>query len=108
MLAKTKKMIRKINESMTRLLRNKAAIIIILVVVLAALVFSVFFFGEKASFKVEDKCGKFVNLFTHTIPDEGSCKTRCITQCSSMHHSYKSYEFVDNGNACNDCTCHCR
>ena len=71
------------------------------------LIFSSALFGKKPSFEIEDKCGKFVNLFTHTIKDDDTCKMRCTSQCSSLEYSYKTSDFSENLNGCNSCKCYC-
>ena len=86
---------------------RKLLVICILAAVLIALISVVFFFRANVSFQIEDKCGKFVNLFTHTIPDSNSCRTRCVAQCNSLDHSYKKSDFTGNINACNSCICYC-
>ena len=62
---------------------------------------------EKTSFKIEDKCGRFVNLMAHTVQDERSCEIRCRSQCESYGYSYKKSEFTKIENSCNSCTCYC-
>lgn len=61
-----------------------------------------------ASFKIEDKCGKFINLMSHTIDDEDACKTRCRSQCESRDYGYRRAEFTQSNTGCNECMCYCR
>lgn len=91
-------------------LGKREFLIILLLVALAAT--SLFFIlplieGEK-EIQIEDKCGRFVNLESHTIPDEESCNSRCRAQCMSTDMELKKADFRMAQGACNECVCHCR
>ena len=75
---------------------------------LLALIFFVGFSKKEATFQLEDKCGRFVNLFSHTIPDEDACMSRCRNQCASADYNFRRIEFRAAGNGCNNCTCYCK
>jgi hypothetical protein len=101
---------------MNKLLRDfKSFLIIILLVIVVVLIifdpnitgFSIGF-NEKKSFEIEDKCGQFMNLLSHTINDESSCKSRCRAQCETKDYKYDSIEFKSNNISCNFCKCYCR
>lgn len=88
------------------IVRDKKVIsIFALFILLAAML--IFQSSGKTAFTIEDKCGKFVNLMSHTIEDEGACRTRCRSQCESVSKEYSSAEFTKNDNACNSCVCYC-
>jgi hypothetical protein len=65
-------------------------------------------FRERKTFEIEDKCGKFVNLISHTIGDESACKTRCRAQCTSINYKYDKAEFEKSDVGCNSCICFCK
>ena len=62
---------------------------------------------EDKSFSIEDKCGNFMNLVSHTITDEEACSSRCKSQCISINYGKSKIEFKANENGCNSCTCYC-
>ena len=64
--------------------------------------------GEKKIFEIKDKCGQFVNLFSHTIQDEATCRTRCRSQCQTNDLVYSNVEFEEMQMECNKCICHCK
>ena len=76
---------------------------------LAAITLIVVFFylGYTQTFQVQDKCGRFINLFSHTIGSEGQCRMRCEQQCDAKDMSYVSSRFREIENSCNDCYCTC-
>ncbi len=78
-----------------------------LAVVAIMLIFVFFYLGYTETFQVQDKCGKFINLFSHTIGSEGQCKIRCEQQCDTKDMSYFSSKFKEIENSCNDCYCTC-
>jgi hypothetical protein len=86
----------------------KLILIGILLLVLIVLIITKLNFREKKIFEIEDKCGKFVNLVSHTIEDEAACETRCRAQCISSDHKYGKVEFEKSDVGCNSCTCFCK
>ncbi len=91
-----------------KFLKNKKTLAVgALALIAILLIFSSALFGKKPSFQLEDKCGKFVNLVTHTIKDEETCRMRCTSQCVSLDYSYRKTDFSENLNGCNSCTCYC-
>ena len=92
-----------------RLLKDIKSLLIVglLLIIVIIIVLSSGFRGQ-TSFKIEDKCGRFVNLISHTIADEEICKSRCRGQCQSMNRNYQKIEFEESNNACNSCLCYCR
>ena len=66
-----------------------------------------FFIGQTQTFQVQDKCGRFINVFSHTIGSEQQCHTRCIQQCDTKDMSYVKSSFKEIPNSCNDCYCTC-
>ena len=83
-------------------------IILIGILVLIMLMIAMPSSGEKKAFELEDKCGKFVNLVSHTIEDEAACETRCRAQCIGIDHKYDKVEFKESEAECNKCTCFCK
>jgi hypothetical protein len=98
-----------ISKFRKRMLGSKKTTIIIAlaIIVIFALLLSPLF-GEEVSFRIEDKCGRFVNLISHTIPDEEACATRCRNQCNSIEKGYVKAAFEESFTACHGCTCFCR
>jgi len=98
---------RNINK-IRRLAKDSRIILIgILLLALVMLVIAILGSGEKRIFEIEDKCGKFVNLISHTIEDEAACETRCRAQCIGIDRKYDKIEFEKSGEECNSCTCFC-
>lgn len=64
--------------------------------------------SDNKSFPIEDKCGQFVNLLSHTIADEESCASRCRSQCVSIDLRFNKVKFTEGVNKCNDCICYCK
>ncbi|HLG23423.1 MAG TPA: hypothetical protein VI564_00670 [Candidatus Nanoarchaeia archaeon] len=95
----------------SNLLSQKKTVVVLILAVLLLVVVSllVFLNREKASFEIQDKCGKLMNLFQHTINDAGECKVRCMSQCESGDFKYKKsgFETSDSG-GCNKCRCSCK
>lgn len=85
----------------------KMILIVILALLIAAILFFTNYKKSPPSFSIEDKCGRFVNLMSHTIADENSCKTRCRSQCESVGRNYGKISFEKKDPACNSCTCYC-
>ena len=82
-----------------------------LIIFLAFIIIIIAYFwfsGNAVSVAIEDKCGRMVNLFQHTINTEESCKLRCASQCESLQKSYKRVEFVLSTVGCNKCQCYCK
>ena len=86
----------------------RLALIIGLAIIVAALIIIKPNFGNGQSFEIEDKCGKFVNLVSHTIGEEPTCRSRCRAQCLSMDYKYDKVEFGKSDTGCNSCKCFCR
>lgn len=86
----------------------KLILIGILLLVLIMLIITKPNFREKKVFEIEDKCGKFVNLLSHTIEDKAACETRCRAQCISIGYKYNKVEFEKSNVGCNSCTCFCK
>ena len=91
-----------------KLLKEPKLLVIIALVLILLVVFTVEPNFRAVSFNIEDKCGKFVNLMSHTIEDENACKSRCRAQCQSIEHAYKKVEFKKSGISCNSCICYCK
>ena len=100
-------MIRRIREHREKIKRHPKRFIIIILVLLLLLILMVTPLRDKAVFSIEDKCGKFINLFSHTIDDEVKCRTRCRSQCSALGYNYKKAQFTESKDSCNICICHC-
>ena len=64
---------------------------------------------ESISFNIVDKCGRFVNLFSHTINDEDECGMRCRAKCDAEDLEFSGVEFNLGNieNLCNSCECIC-
>lgn len=86
----------------------RSIFIAILAIILLAVLFMFLDTGETRSFEIEDKCGKFVNLLSHTIEDEATCKSRCRAQCQSEDMNFKKVDFEVPVQGCNKCTCYCK
>jgi|SRR3989338_1092710 len=84
-----------------------AMLIVILLCISFFLAYDLFFAGEQSSFRIQDKCGLFYNLLSHTINDENDCRVKCTYQCEAQDSSYKKSEFNLGVKACNNCTCFC-
>src|SRR3989338_8552310 len=98
------KMISSLKKYKEMLLNDKRLFLIIILALIAIIIIAIEpNFTGMASFEIEDKCGKFINVFSHTIQDENNCKTRCRSQCESMNKIYKKIEFKKSGIACNSC-----
>ena len=90
---------------------RKRWIIFAVVILLVAAIYLgydlLLFNGQDASFAIQDKCGLFYNLFSHTINDENDCRIKCTYQCDAQGFAFRSSEFSVGVQACNNCTCHC-
>ncbi len=86
---------------------RKFWLIVGLAIIAIVLLIAWFFVGSTATFQIQDKCGKFINLFSHTIDSEGKCKIRCEQQCDAKGLSYMRSSFTEVENSCNDCSCTC-
>jgi hypothetical protein len=60
------------------------------------------------TFEIEDKCGQFLNLMSHTVQTENACKVRCTAQCQAKDLKYGSVDFEEVDSGCNKCSCNCR
>ena len=65
-------------------------------------------FGKSTPINLEDKCGKFINLFSHTIEDKKACEIQCKSKCDSSDKSYRKADFKEIEGSCNSCMCYCR
>jgi hypothetical protein len=96
-------------KSLLKRIKNpKLYLILFLVVVLAFILLINPDFKPGKSFEIEDKCGQFVNLLSHTIDDEAKCRSRCRAQCDSIDYKFGRVEFEKRANECNYCKCFCR
>ena len=66
------------------------------------------FFGKSAPIELEDKCGRFINLFSHTIEEKKDCEIQCKSKCDSIDKSFRRVEFTEIEGSCNKCLCYCR
>jgi hypothetical protein len=87
---------------------RKIILIIALIAIALVIILTMLNHGERKRFDIEDKCGKFVNLVQHTIPDEGTCRSRCRSQCGSINYEYAKVEFTEDNIGCNSCACYCK
>ncbi len=87
---------------------TKSYIILALLIIVVILITAKSTFEKTKSFIIEDKCGRFFNLISHTINDEESCKVRCRGQCSTIDYEYASSELQLNEKGCNTCKCNCK
>ena len=75
---------------------------------IALLLLGLFFIVERTErFQIQDKCGRFVNLFSHSINDKNQCESRCTQQCEAKEMRYKGAEFREIPGSCNECQCSC-
>ena len=86
---------------------RKTSLIILLVAIAVILIVFLMFSGSHTTYDIEDKCGRFINLFSHTIDDENTCHVRCSQQCEAKGSAYGNIEFVKKEGECNTCTCTC-
>lgn len=101
-------MIGKLKTYKEKLLKEpKLFFIIVLILIILIVIALEPGFGRGISFEIEDKCGKFVNLISHSIEDNNACVTRCKAQCSSIDYIYNKVEFKKSA-GCNSCVCHCK
>lgn len=64
--------------------------------------------SKDVSFEIQDKCGQFVNLVSHTIENEDTCKSRCRAQCGTKDLDFKKIDFIKKETECNYCKCFCK
>jgi len=86
----------------------KVVFIILLIVILGLIFFITKNSKEIITFELKDKCGKILNLISHTIETENVCKIRCHNQCKSRDYDIESYEFVKAEIGCHSCKCFCK
>lgn len=96
------------NELKPYLGRLKDPKLIFIIILALAIVVVMAINPSSESFEIEDKCGKFVNVMSHTIEDENACKTRCRSQCDSTGLRYRKARFEKSELGCNSCTCNCK
>jgi hypothetical protein len=88
--------------------KDKKFYLIVGLSVIVIVLLILWFFAKKTdTFQIQDKCGKFINLFSHTIATEGSCKIRCEQQCETRDMAYLYSSFKEIENSCNECSCTC-
>jgi len=85
----------------------KFAFLVILFVVVAVLMFSSRSLVGRKSFVLEDKCGRFMNLVSHTISNDETCRMRCRAQCDADGYRFESSVFIESLVKCNSCKCVC-
>ena len=85
----------------------KSAVLVILLVIVAVLIFLTPSLVGKKSFMLTDKCGRFMNLISHTINSEETCKARCRAQCDADGYRYDDSIFTASIVGCNSCKCNC-
>ena len=90
------------------ILKLRILAIILLAIFAALLILFVPAITKGTPIRIEDKCGKFVNLFSHTIEDKNTCEIRCKSQCGSLDKGYRKVEFKKIEGSCNSCMCYCR
>ena len=101
-------MINKVETYKENLLRDKKLFLIMVLVLIIIVIISLELNFKVISLKIEDKCGKFINVMSHTIDDENICISRCRAQCNSIDYKYKKIEFKKNDIGCNSCLCYCK
>jgi len=93
---------------MKNLKNHRAFFMLLLVVIASSLLLFSFVFKEEISFEIQDKCGVFVNLVSHTIADEDACASRCLGQCVSGDKKFSKIIFEEAEKGCHKCTCFCK
>lgn len=97
------------NKKYLKIIKDpKIVLIVVLVLIVIFILFSTFFLTSGINFEIEDKCGTFVNLVSHTIPDKETCQSRCRSQCISKDLTYKKVDFNLMPTSCHECKCHCK
>lgn len=92
-----------------KLLKNSKLLLIIALLLIIIMILAVkLMFKKSVLIEIEDKCGKFINLISHTIEDENVCISRCRAQCESISRKYQKVEFNKNDAGCNSCNCYCK
>lgn len=98
----------KIKLDKNELLKHSKLILIAALIIAALVVVMIGPGFSSMSFKIEDKCGNFVNLASHTVNDEDACKIRCRAQCESAEKRFRKMEFKTGNSGCNSCMCYCK
>ena len=88
-----------------RKIKKSHYIVIVLALVILALLFVPY---TTKKIKLEDRCGPFVNMVSHTIQSKSICETRCKSQCETIDYKLSKAVFQENTNSCNDCMCYCK
>ena len=84
-------------------------IIIILVILAGILIMATYpLLTLENPFTIKDNCGLFLNMVSHTIKDEASCRSQCRAQCSTQDLEFHSSAFINQEPACHDCECQCK
>jgi hypothetical protein len=96
------------NYKMPSILEPKVLLIIALLVSLLWIIMINPGSSGNTPVEIEDKCGRFVNLVSHSIPNEEACETRCKSQCIARSERYRRSEFANKEPSCNSCLCYCR
>ena len=97
----------KFNKIKDQIKKPKTMIVILMVIIIIVLII-INPFKKEVIFQIKDRCGPIMNMISHTIKDESSCKTQCRSQCEVKELSFKRAEFEFNPLGCNNCTCFCR
>ena len=101
-------MVNKLKICKEKLFGDKKLILIAILVLIITLIIAFQQNSKVITLKIEDKCGKFINVVSHTIDDENACISRCRSQCNSIKYAYKNIDFRKNSVSCNSCLCYCR
>lgn len=54
-----------------------------------------------------DRCSLIAGQLIHTINTEGECRNVCFSECEVRKSRLKEFEFREQINNCNICTCYC-
>ena len=87
---------------------SKFIIIAVLIVLLIIAIYMGHLKTNYKVYKIEDKCGRLVKVFGHTVETESACKSQCRAKCESQDVTLKKIEFTANENGCNFCACYCK
>ena len=88
--------------------RHSIAILLVIIFALAAvLVGETILKSKTISFDVQDKCGLFLKVFSHSINDDSECRIACISQCNAVEAKYSFSDFAYGEKSCNTCSCNC-
>lgn len=82
--------------------------ILIFIGLLIVVILLILFSQKEKEFDIQDRCGPIVNMISHTIPSDASCKIRCKQKCDTVEMSYSKHIFVEVDAGCHTCTCYCK